>query len=76
MARNIELKVGIFVIFLSLLLAAALGFFAYKKDLFTKVHTFTLSSRTGDDLSKGMPVIFSGLRSARLRPWNSMRREW
>lgn len=66
MARNIELKVGIFVIFLSLLLAAALGFFAYKKDLFTKVHTFTLSSRTGDDLSKGMPVIFSGFKIGKI----------
>ncbi len=66
MARNIELKVGIFVICSLLLFLAALGFFAYKKDLFAKVHTLTLSSRTGDDLSEGMPVIFSGFKIGKI----------
>lgn len=66
MARNIEIRVGIFVILGSLLLLAAVGFFAYKKDLFTRVHTFTLSARVGDDISEGTPIIFSGFKIGRV----------
>jgi len=67
MARNIEIRVGIFVITASLVLIAAVGFFAYKKDLFTRLHTFTLSARVGDDLSEGMPVIFSGFKIGKVQ---------
>jgi phospholipid/cholesterol/gamma-HCH transport system substrate-binding protein len=60
MARNIEFKVGLFVVVMSLLIASGLGYLAYRKGLFTTMHTFTLSSRSGEDLTVGMPVVFSG----------------
>ncbi len=67
MANKIEIRVGVFVILTSLLLIAAVGFLAYKKDFFTRVHTFTLSARVGDDITEGMPVVFSGFKIGRVQ---------
>ncbi|MCG6533155.1 MAG: MlaD family protein [Syntrophales bacterium LBB04] len=60
MPQKIELKVGMFLIITSLLIAAAIGYVAYKKGFFAKVYTYTLSSKSGEDLTEGMPVVFSG----------------
>ncbi len=67
MAKNIEFKVGLFVIVAVLVSVLALGFFAYKKDVFAKVHTIVLFSKTGDDLSEGMPVVFSGFKIGKVQ---------
>ena len=60
MALKTEFKVGIFIIITTLLIMAALGYVAYKKDVFSKVYTYTLSSKTGENIAEGTPVVFWG----------------
>lgn len=55
-------KVGLFAVIFILVTFASLLMFAIKKDLFESLHTFTLLSRTGEELREGMPVFFSGFR--------------
>jgi phospholipid/cholesterol/gamma-HCH transport system substrate-binding protein len=62
MNQKIELKVGLFLIISTLLIAAAIGYVAYKKGVFAKVYTFTLAAKSGEDLTEGMPVVFSGFK--------------
>ncbi len=62
MIRRIELKVGIFLIVVTLLIVASVFYVAYKKGFFAKVYTFTLASKSGEDLAEGMPVVFSGFK--------------
>lgn len=62
MTQKIELKVGLFLIVSTMLIAAAIGYVAYKKGFFAKEYTFTLSSKSGEELTEGMPVVFSGFR--------------
>ncbi|HLA04534.1 MAG TPA: MlaD family protein, partial [Syntrophales bacterium] len=57
-----ELKVGLFLIISTMLIAASIGYVAYRKGFFAKVYTFTLSSKSGEDLTEGMPVVFSGFK--------------
>ncbi len=54
--QKIELKVGLVMI------AASIGYVAYKKDFFAKIHTYTLAAKSGEDLTEGMPVVFSGFK--------------
>jgi len=61
-----ELKVGLFIACTTVIITAALLFLAYKKDFFSITHTFTLSSRSGDGLTEGMPVVFSGFNIGRV----------
>jgi phospholipid/cholesterol/gamma-HCH transport system substrate-binding protein len=56
MAQRIEFKVGLFITITSLLIMASIGYVAYKKGVFSKVYTYTLSSKTGENLTEGMPV--------------------
>ncbi len=60
MAKNIELKVGFFVVTTVLLIVLFIGYVAWKKDYFSKVYTFTLFAKSGEGFSQGMPVVFSG----------------
>ena len=62
MIHRVELKVGLFLIISTVLIAAAIGYVAYKKGFFAKVYTFTLASKSGEDLTEGMPVVFSGFK--------------
>lgn len=62
MTLNTEWKVGLFIILTVLLILAGLGYTAYKKGIFQPENTYTLSSRTGDGLSVGMPLYFSGFK--------------
>ncbi|NTW07629.1 MAG: MCE family protein, partial [Syntrophaceae bacterium] len=55
-----ELKVGLFIAGTTIIIIASLLLLAHKKDLFSRTYTFTLSSRSGDGLTEGMPVVFSG----------------
>lgn len=61
-----ELKVGLFIACTTVIIIVSLLFLAYKKDLFSITHSFTLSSRSGDALTVGMPVVFSGFNIGRV----------
>ncbi|MDI6776099.1 MAG: hypothetical protein QMD03_02480 [Syntrophales bacterium] len=61
-AKKIEFKVGLFIIVTTLLIIGSLGYVAYKKGIFEEVHTFTLSSKSGEELTEGMPVVFAGFK--------------
>lgn len=60
MQKRAEFKVGLFIVVMTMLIAASIGYVAYKKGVFTRIYTYTLSSKSGDDLTVGMPVVFSG----------------
>lgn len=55
-----EFKVGSFIAFTSAIILAALLYLAHGKGFFETIHTFTLSSKSGDGFTKGMSVLFSG----------------
>jgi|GEM_PF-146051 len=64
--RKIEFKVGLFVTITLLLIMAAIGYVVYKKGVFSKVYTYTLTSKTGENLTEGMPVVFWGFNIGRV----------
>jgi len=66
MTQRIEFKVGLFITITSLLILASIGYVAYKKGVFSKVHTYTLSSKTGENLTEGMPVAVWGFTIGRV----------
>lgn len=55
-----EFKVGLFIVSTTIIIVASLLFLAQEKGFFARTYTFTLSSRSGDGLTEGMPVVFSG----------------
>jgi phospholipid/cholesterol/gamma-HCH transport system substrate-binding protein len=66
MIAKTEFKVGLFIILTVMLVLTGLGFVAYKKGLFQAEQTLTLSSRTGDGLTVGMPLNFSGFKIGKI----------
>jgi phospholipid/cholesterol/gamma-HCH transport system substrate-binding protein len=66
MIQRIEFKVGLFILIASLLIVASIGYVAYRKDAFSKVRTYTLSSQTGENLTEGMPVAVWGFTIGRV----------
>jgi phospholipid/cholesterol/gamma-HCH transport system substrate-binding protein len=66
MTQRIEFKVGIFITIISLLILASIAYVAYKKGVFSKVHTYTLSSQTGENITEGMPVVVWGFTIGRV----------
>lgn len=66
MLRKTEFKVGLFIVITSVLIIAAVAYLAYSKGFFTREYIFTLSSKTGEDISEGMPVLFSGFKIGRV----------
>lgn len=66
MPKKTEFKVGLFVIITSILIIVAVGYLAYSKGFFTREYIYTLSSKTGEDISEGMPVLFSGFKIGRV----------
>jgi phospholipid/cholesterol/gamma-HCH transport system substrate-binding protein len=61
MLQKIEFKVGLFILITTLLIMASIGYVFYKKDIFAAVYTYTLSSKTGESMTEGMPVVFGGI---------------
>jgi phospholipid/cholesterol/gamma-HCH transport system substrate-binding protein len=61
-----EFKVGLFMVLTVLLILTGLGYMAYKKGFFQAEETLTLSSRTGDGLTVGMPLNFSGFKIGKI----------
>lgn len=66
MIQRIEFKVGLFILITSLLIMASIGYVAYRKGAFSKVYTYTLSSKTGENLTEGMPVAVWGFTIGRV----------
>lgn len=66
MMQRVEFKVGLFITISSLLILASIGYVTYKKGVFSKIHTYTLSSQTGDNLTEGMPVAVQGFTIGRV----------
>lgn len=62
-----ETKVGLYVVITTLLILASIGYIAYKKGIFEPVSTYTLSSKSGEDLTEGMPVLFAGFTIGRVQ---------
>jgi phospholipid/cholesterol/gamma-HCH transport system substrate-binding protein len=60
MIQKVEFKVGLFIMITTLLIMVSIGYVAYKKGVFSKVYTYTLTSKTGENLTQGMPVVFWG----------------
>jgi phospholipid/cholesterol/gamma-HCH transport system substrate-binding protein len=60
MTLSREFKVGLFIIFTTIIILLSLLYLAYEKGFFEKVFTFTLSSKSGDGFTEGMPVVISG----------------
>lgn len=61
-----NLKVGLFLTIMALLAIVFLSYMAHKKGIFEPTSTFTLSSKTGEDLAEGMPIHFAGFRIGRI----------
>lgn len=55
-----EFKVGLFISCTTFVVVLALLYLAVGKGVFEKMHIFTLSSRSGEGFTEGMPVVFSG----------------
>lgn len=66
MTRKIEFAVGLFITVTAILILASIGYVAYIKGAFTKVYTYTLSSKAGESLTEGMPVVFRGFNIGRI----------
>jgi phospholipid/cholesterol/gamma-HCH transport system substrate-binding protein len=66
MSHNIPFKVGLFIVITSAMIVSFIGYVAYKKGIFAKEHSFLLSSKSGENLTEGMPVVFSGFKIGRV----------
>lgn len=55
-----EYKVGLFIVLTTIIIILSLLYLSFAKGYFEKVYTFTLSSKSGDGFTEGMPVVFSG----------------
>jgi phospholipid/cholesterol/gamma-HCH transport system substrate-binding protein len=66
MSNKVEVKVGLFVVITSVLIIASVLYLAYSKGFFTREYIYTLSSKSGEDLTEGMPVLFSGYKIGRV----------
>lgn len=67
MTMSREAKVGLFVGCTAILVVLALLYLAAGKGVFEKMHTFTLSSKSGDSFTEGMPVVFSGFNIGKVQ---------
>lgn len=66
MPKKVELKVGVFVVITTLLIISSVIYIAYSKGFFSKEHAFTISSKSGEELTEGMAVYFSGFKIGRI----------
>ncbi|MEN6468323.1 MAG: MlaD family protein [Smithella sp.] len=67
MTLSRELKVGLFIGCTAVTIILALFFLAAGKGFFEKMHVFTLSSKSGDGFTEGMPVVFSGFNIGKVQ---------
>ncbi len=67
MTLSREFKVGLFIGCTAIIIALALLYLAARKGVFENMHAFTLSSRSGDGFTEGMPVVFSGFNIGKVQ---------
>lgn len=67
MTLSREFKVGLFIGCTIIIILAALLYLAVGKGVFEKMHSFTLSSRSGDGFTLGMPVDISGFKIGKVQ---------
>ncbi|MBN1828774.1 MAG: MCE family protein [Deltaproteobacteria bacterium] len=67
MPKRIELKVGLFIVLTCIVIGIFFLYIAYKKDLFSTVYTYKLSSESAQGFSVGMPVLFSGFQIGKVQ---------
>lgn len=60
MSNSAGFKVGIFLILSILLIVSFVIFLLVKKEFFTDHYYYTLSSPSGEGITEGMPLLFSG----------------
>ena len=60
MTMSREYKVGLFIGVTAFIVVIALLYLAISKGVLERIHTFTLSSKSGEGFTEGMPVVFSG----------------
>ena len=60
MTLSREFKVGLFIGCTAIIVVLALLYLAAGKGVFENPHAFTVSSKSGDGFTEGMPVVFSG----------------
>ena len=67
MTLSREFKVGLFIGCTAIIIVLALLYLAAGKGVFENMHTFTLSSKSGDGFTEGMPVVFSGFNIGKVQ---------
>jgi phospholipid/cholesterol/gamma-HCH transport system substrate-binding protein len=67
MSMSREHKVGLFIICTAVIILLALLYLAREKGFFATIHTFTISSKTGEGFTEGMPVVFSGFNIGKVQ---------
>ena len=67
MTLSREFKVGLFIGCTAIIIVLALLYLAAGKGVFENMHAFTLSSRSGDGFTEGMPVVFSGFNIGKVQ---------
>ena len=65
--KTIQYKVGLFIVTTIVLVILAGLFIAYKKDLFADLAQYRLQSESGEGLTQGMPVLFSGFEIGKVK---------
>lgn len=66
MSKKIELRVGIFISVTMLLMLSSVVYLLYSRGFFEAEYSFTLFSKSGEDLTEGMPIFFSGFKIGRI----------
>lgn len=67
MTLSREFKVGLFIGCTVIIIVLALLYLAAGKGVFENMHAFTLSSKSGDGFTEGMPVVFSGFNIGKVQ---------
>ena len=65
--KSMQYKVGLFIVTTIVLVILAALFIAYKKDLFADMAYYRLQSESGEGLTEGMPVLFSGFEIGKVK---------
>ena len=60
MKSSANFKVGLFLLLSVLMIVGSVAFILVRKNVFTNHIYFTLSSSTGEGITEGMPLLFSG----------------
>ncbi len=64
--KNLEIKVGLFVVFAIIIIIALIIAIGISRDIFTTKVYIDVYTETGENLAKGMPVKYAGFQIARV----------